>query len=102
MMDKFSTRSAPRFHVNAHLSPGAEVDLPERASRHITVLRLRQGDEITLFTGESGEYRAVLTRLTRTHAAARVIEWRDVERESPLDITLAQCISSDDRMDLTL
>jgi 16S rRNA (uracil1498-N3)-methyltransferase len=101
-MDKLPTLGAPRFHVSTHLSPGAEIDLPERAAKHVAVLRLRQGDAITLFNGEGGEYGAVLTRLTKSQFSARIDVWRQVERESPLEVTLAQCISSGDRMDTTL
>lgn len=101
-MDKLPAPTPPRFHVSTHLSTGLDIELPQRASRHVAVLRLRQLDEITLFNGEGGEYRAVLTRLTRGQVGATVTGWIDVERESQLDITLAQCISSGDRMDFTL
>ena len=95
-------RSAPRlYHVGA-LAPGAEITLPERAARHVAVLRLREGDEVTLFNGGGGEFRAVLIRLGRGGTTVSVSEWRDAERESPLAITLAQCVSSGDRMDLTI
>lgn len=33
---------------------------------------------------------------------AKTGPWRDVERESPLDVTLAQAVSSGERMDFTL
>jgi 16S rRNA (uracil1498-N3)-methyltransferase len=101
-MDKVSDNAAPRFHVSAHLSAGAEIDLPDRAARHVSVLRLRQGDAITLFNGEGGEYSAVLTQLSKSQASARITAWRPIERESALEVTLAQCISSGDRMDTTL
>lgn len=101
-MDSNAGSAAPRFHVSAHLSAGAEIDLPERAARHVVVVRLRQGDAITLFNGMGGEYGAVLTRLSKGQVSARITEWRPIERESALDVTLAQCISSGDRMDTTL
>ena len=76
--------------------------MPERAVRHIAVLRLARGDAVTLFNGEGGEHGAELTRISRDLARARVGPRRAIERESPLAITLAQCLSSGDRMDLTL
>ena len=94
--------SAPRFLVPGPLAAGQAVELPERVARHIGVLRLRAGDPLTLFTGENGEFGAELTLAARGSARARVGAFRAVERESPLSITLAQCISSGDRMDLTL
>lgn len=84
------------------LSPGAEIELPERAIRHCAVLRLRRGDSITLFNGEGGEHSAELTRISRDSVCARVLTRRSIERESPLAITLAQCVSSGDRMDAAL
>ena len=93
---------APRFYIPMPLSSGAEVELPERAVRHVAVLRLARGDAITLFNGEGGEYAAELSRVSRESAHARIGKMCPVERESPLAITLAQCVSSGDRMDLTL
>jgi len=94
--------SAPRFQVDAPLAAGAEIDLPERAARHVAVLRLRAGDEVVLFSGQGGEHAAKLTLVARSGVRAKVGAFRDIGRESPLAITLAQCISAGDRMDITL
>lgn len=97
-----SGHRAPRFFVPETLAPGAEIRLPERAARHVAVLRLREAETITLFNGEGGEYRAVLTGLARDRVTVRIVERFDIERESPLAITLAQCVSAGDRMDFVL
>lgn len=97
-----SEHRAPRFFVPDTLSPGAEFRLSERAARHVAVLRLREGEPITLFNGEGGEYRAVLTGLARDRITTRILERINIERESPLAITLAQCVSAGDRMDFVL
>jgi 16S rRNA (uracil1498-N3)-methyltransferase len=55
-----------------------------------------------LFNGEGGEFSAELTRVSRGDARARVISRQTPERESPLAVALAQCVSSGDRMDATL
>jgi 16S rRNA (uracil1498-N3)-methyltransferase len=94
-----SDRAAPRLWVDAPLSPGAEIELPERASRHVSVLRLKEGDGIVLFNGAGGEHAAALTRLGRGVCQARVGAHEAIERESPLTITLALGISAGDRMD---
>jgi 16S rRNA (uracil1498-N3)-methyltransferase len=101
-MERPIRRAPPRFYVPASLSVGAEISLPERATKHVAVLRLREGDAITLFNGEGGEYSALLAHFARGHASARINARMDVQRESGLDITLAQCLSSNDRMDVTL
>jgi len=84
------------------LSPGAEIELPDRVARHCAVLRLRRGDAIVLFNGEGGEFSAELMRVSRGDARACVISMQTPERESPLAVALAQCVSSRDRMDTTL
>ena len=67
-MNHSVTRAAPRFFAAVKLSSGAEIELPERAVRHVAVLRLRRGDAVTLFNGEGGEFAAELTRVSK-HAA---------------------------------
>jgi len=92
----------PRFHVPVTPLPGAEIDLPGWAARHCAVLRLRRGDAVVVFDGAGGEFSAELTLASDENMRARILSKRAVERESPLSITLAQCISGRDRMDLTL
>jgi 16S rRNA (uracil1498-N3)-methyltransferase len=97
-----ATRLVPRFFAPVELSPGTEITLPERAARHCAVLRLRRGETVILFNGEGDEFTAELTRVFRDNTHAHVISRQPVERESPLAIALAQCVSSGDRMDITL
>ena len=93
----------PRFFVDLPLSPGAKIELPPVPAHHATrVLRLVKGTEVVLFNGRGGEYPAVLEWVDKDGVRALCREWRDVERESPLDIRLAQGISSGERMDYTL
>src|SRR5258708_1589544 len=101
-MKTSATRPVPRLFAPVELSPGAEIELPERAARHCAVLRLRRGETVILFNGEGGEFTAELTRVSRDNARAVVVSRQAVERESPLAVVLAQCISSRDRMDVTL
>jgi 16S rRNA (uracil1498-N3)-methyltransferase len=93
---------APRLFAPVDLSLGAEIGLTERAARHLMVLRLRNGDAITLFNGQGAEYAAELTRVAAGQALARVLSRHDSERESPLSIVLAQGISGGDRMDMAV
>jgi 16S rRNA (uracil1498-N3)-methyltransferase len=93
----------PRFFVDLPLSPGAKIDLPLVPAHHAArVLRLVKGAEVVLFNGQGGEYPAVLEWVDKDGVSARCREWRDAERESPIDIRLAQGISSGERMDYTL
>jgi RNA methyltransferase, RsmE family len=95
--------SSPRFFCDAKLGPGAMLQLPENAARHASrVLRLKAGDQVTLFNGDGLNYTAELLRVEREGVSVKIIELVNVERESPLQVTLAQAISSGDRMDFTL
>jgi 16S rRNA (uracil1498-N3)-methyltransferase len=60
---------------------------------------LRDGDALTLFDGRGGEYDARITGFRKDAVQVEVREHRVVERESALDLTLAQGISRGERMD---
>jgi 16S rRNA (uracil1498-N3)-methyltransferase len=93
---------APRLWIDEGLAPGAPIELPARAVRHVAALRLRDGDAVTLFDGQGGEWSAELLRVGRDRASARLLAWYDLERESPLTVTLALGISSGERMDFAI
>jgi len=89
----------PRFHVPAGLAPGATIDLPREAAHHaLRVLRLGDGDAVTLFDGQGGEWHA---RLLRAGSAMRaVLESFDAtDRQPPLGVTLVQGLTAADKMD---
>jgi 16S rRNA (uracil1498-N3)-methyltransferase len=88
----------PRVHVEGPLREGVTVELPASAGHRARVLRLREGDVVTLFDGTGGEWNGVF--LARDKVQARTFV--DVERESPLAITLVQGVSSGERMDYTV
>lgn len=88
----------PRVYVEEPLREGLVVELPEGAGHHARVLRLREGDEVTLFDGSGGEWKGILASKTKV----TLLEKHDVERESPLGITLVQGVSSGERMDYTV
>jgi 16S rRNA (uracil1498-N3)-methyltransferase len=90
-----------RIYVDAPLSVGKQIALPEQAATHLTrVLRLRAGAALTLFNGQGGEYQAELVALERGGARAAVLQQLAIERESPLRLRLLQGISRGERMDL--
>jgi len=92
-----------RVFVDAELAEGGLVELPQPVHHHlVVVLRRIRGDSVTLFNGRGGEYPAVLEALGKKTAMARVTGRREVERESPLAITLAQAVSKGDRMDYAI
>jgi 16S rRNA (uracil1498-N3)-methyltransferase len=94
---------APRLYIDAPLQAAARIDLPEAAAHHAArVLRLRDGDAVTLFDGRGGEYPALLSMPARGSVQAHTGELDPIERESPLRVTLVQAVSSSDKMDFTI
>ncbi|MGH8736161.1 MAG: 16S rRNA (uracil(1498)-N(3))-methyltransferase [Burkholderiales bacterium] len=93
----------PRLYVEGPLQGGARLPLTPRAAHHATdVLRLRAGEAMVLFDGRGGEYDARLVVAAHERFEAEVGALREVERESPLRVTLVQAVSSGERMDLTV
>src|SRR6185295_12621745 len=66
------------------------------------VLRLTAGDTLTLFDGAGGEFEANLERIDKRGAAVRVLRFVAVERESALDVTVAQAIAANEAMDVAV
>ena len=93
----------PRFHCPADLAPGAEIDLPPGAARHVQVLRLQPGDGITLFNGGAdgpgGESEATVLRMGRSDVRVQVGTHHAIEREAPRAIHLLAGITANERMD---
>ena len=94
---------APRFYIDAPLRAGSVCTLSEDAAHHaIHVLRLRAGEEITVFNGRGGEFAARIVSIQRLKIAVDLLHHRELERESPLRVTLVQGVSAGDKMDSTL
>lgn len=93
----------PRFHCPADLAPGAEIDLPPGAARHVQVLRLQPGDAITLFhggqDGPGGEFDATVLRMGRSDVRVQVGAHHAIEREAPRAVHLLAGITANERMD---
>jgi 16S rRNA (uracil1498-N3)-methyltransferase len=93
----------PRFHLDAPLRAGGVCTLSEDAAHHaVHVLRLREGDEVTLFNGRGGEFAARIASMQRLRISIDLLQHRAIERESPLRITLVQGVSAGERMDSTV
>jgi 16S rRNA (uracil1498-N3)-methyltransferase len=78
-------------------------ELPNDLFHHaVNVLRLREHHEITIFDGIGNQARAQLTQIEKKSALATITLIESTSIESPLSITLAQCLSVGDKMDWTI
>lgn len=99
---------SPRIYQAQVFEVGQTQALSDDAFGHtVRVLRLKDGDEITLFNGIAEpqgyfEYQATLCNVSKKRAEIEIIAKNIVENESPLNIHLGQGISRGERMDFTL
>lgn len=78
-------------------------ELPSAKAHHVAhVLRLAPGDAVVLFDGQGAAYDAVISKCARGEVSVQLRGRRDEDRESPLPVTLAQAVSSGERMDYTI
>lgn len=93
----------PRFYCREALAPAAHVELPEPVARHaVRVLRLPPGAPMVLFDGRGGEYLAHIERIERDRVLVELAGWTEIERESPLSVTLIQALQAGEKMDFTI
>ena len=92
-----------RFYIDGPLRAGTSCLMPEDSAHHaVHVLRIRTGDEVTLFNGRGGEFAARIASIDRLKVLVDLLEHRFIERESPLRMILVQGVSSGERMDFTV
>ncbi|KKB63035.1 16S rRNA methyltransferase [Robbsia andropogonis] len=93
--------SSPRFFVDLPLSTGTSLTLPAETVRHLQVLRLREGDLLTVFNGDGNAYDARLDALEKRSAHATVLTAtvNAAAAEPPYRIDLVQGVASNEKMD---
>lgn len=69
-MNSLPDFSAPRLYVDAPLTEGAAIALePEQSNYLRNVLRLKPGDDVLVFNGRDGEWRAEISEAGKKKAA---------------------------------
>jgi 16S rRNA (uracil1498-N3)-methyltransferase len=93
----------PRIYQPIDLSSNKVVQLDATAANHLlNVLRLRINDPVIIFNGQGGEYSARVVEIIKRDVFINVAEFHAIDRESPLQIHLAQGISRGEKMDFTI
>jgi 16S rRNA (uracil1498-N3)-methyltransferase len=90
----------PRFFAPHIAASDALVALPEDESAHLArVLRLRPGDEIRVFDGRGGEWRAEVSSAGRARAVVKLLQSITPMTEPRIRIALATAVLKGDKMD---
>lgn len=93
----------PRFFCENNLATALEHGLAVRLDKAIAhymqrVLRLPDQSQVLLFNGQGGEYLAHLHYEAKT-VQAQLLQFHDIERELPWQISIAQGLATGDKMD---
>ncbi|MDF1822080.1 MAG: 16S rRNA (uracil(1498)-N(3))-methyltransferase [Alcanivoracaceae bacterium] len=94
---------ARRFYDSQFFQAGTPALLGENASHHIhRVLRMRPGDELVVFNGEGGEWRARIEDAGKRGVEITPLEFVDTDRTPRLCVTIALPLIKGERMDYAL
>lgn len=93
-----------RFYQDfEHGNRSTKINLSDTAVHHLlTVLRMKEGDQLILFNGHGEAWKVQITHLIKKHGQIEFLEKIDDPRESPLHIHLAQAVSKGERMDFVM
>ncbi|WP_125778782.1 16S rRNA (uracil(1498)-N(3))-methyltransferase [Pseudoalteromonas rubra] len=93
----------PHIFQPSDLVIGDAIDLGDDAAGHVArVLRMGEGDKLSLFNGQGGEYLATISAVSKKKVQVIPEQFIDKQVESPLSIHLGQGISRGDKMDFTI
>lgn len=91
-----------RFYHDIDIPYGGRIELTEAAAHHARdVLRLREGDRITLFNN-GNEFAATIVNTGKRGVSVEIGAAIEPLPESPLRVVLGQAISAGEKMDFTL
>lgn len=92
--------TTPRFYCPPPLHASTKFELPQAAAHHASrVLRLRVNDEVRVFDGIGNELHGHICEIEGKRVVLEKLQVCTVNRESPLNIVLAQALCSSEKMD---
>lgn len=101
-MEDNNSINLPRIHVALPLNKEESISLPAAAARHVQVLRMQPKDRLHLFNGEGGQWLASITEMGRNHVQVLIHAHEDIERETPVRVSLLVGIPANERMDFLI
>lgn len=92
-----------RFYHSDDIKINELIQLNELSSNHISrVLRMKEGDDLIIFNGDENDYIASIISLERKKVFVKIRELQKNHSQSSIDITLAQAITSREKLDFIL
>ncbi|WVD68964.1 16S rRNA (uracil(1498)-N(3))-methyltransferase [Orbus wheelerorum] len=83
--------------------PNSVIELDDNAFNHIVrVLRMKQGESITLFDGSNKITEATISQINKKNLIVNTLDSTIDDRESPLNIHLGQVLSRGEKMEFTI
>lgn len=93
----------PRIYQPQPLAIHQQLNLDEDGAAHIgKVLRMGNGEQISLFNGDGNDYLAEIVDAGKKHVTVKLLSCEANWSESPLNLHLGQVISRGDRMEFTI
>ncbi|NOY71729.1 MAG: 16S rRNA (uracil(1498)-N(3))-methyltransferase [Gammaproteobacteria bacterium] len=88
-----------RVYLPLPLQPQTDHHINGQTAHYLSrVLRLKKGHLFHAFNGEGGEYLCEVTDVDKKSLQFKILRFLNIDKESPLIITLLQAISKGDRM----
>ncbi|MFI4975944.1 MAG: 16S rRNA (uracil(1498)-N(3))-methyltransferase [Caulobacterales bacterium] len=89
-----------RLFVSADLATGALIDLPLRPAHYlVNVMRLAAADELLLFNGRDGEWRARVTEASKRACRLAALEQTRAQPQTSVDLDLAVALVKRTRLE---
>lgn len=89
--------------LRAGIETGEPIEIGREQARYLSrVLRLSAGDPVQVFDGQGGRYQARIAQIDAGICLLRIEQSLPRVEASRLSLTLAQCLSSADKMDWTI
>lgn len=93
----------PRIYQPQPLAINQQLNLDEDGAAHIgKVLRMGNGEQLSLFNGDGNDYLAEIVDAGKKHVTVKLLCCEANLSESPLNLHLGQVISRGDRMEFTI
>lgn len=92
-----------RIYQPTAILPNCVIELDDNAFNHIVrVLRMKEGEEITLFDGTNKITLATINKINKKNILVQTADSVIDNRESPLNIHLGQVLSRGEKMEFTI